>query len=100
MSDHHRAPAPQEEPAPTSKQQAYIRKLALARGVSFTPPRTRGEASRLIDDLKRRRPEAASDRRRELRGVQADLAGRGDAARVRAHELDGYGSSATWKERA
>jgi hypothetical protein len=100
MSDHHRAPAPQEEPAPTSKQQAYIRKLALARGVSFTPPRTaqRGVAPHRRPQAPQ--PEAPSDRRRELRGVQADLAGRGDAARVRAHELDGYGSSATWKERA
>jgi hypothetical protein len=71
----------------------------MQRGISFVPPRTRAEASRLIDELKRRRPEPRADRRREIRAVQDDLAtGRGDAARVREDEVTGYGSSATWKQ--
>ena len=75
-----------------------MRQLALERGVSFEPPKTRFEASRLIDQLKRRPPEPRSDWRREIRGVQEDLArGRGDGARVREFEISGYGSSATWK---
>jgi len=42
----------------------------MQRGVSFVPPRTCFEASRLIDQLKRRRPEPVADRRREIRAVQ------------------------------
>ena len=72
--------------------------MALERGVSYATPRTFDETSDAIDDLRRRKPESRADRRRELRGVQADMAtGRGGAARVR-HEIetDGYGSTATW----
>jgi len=67
--------------------------------VSFTPPKTVAEASALINQLKRRRRDDAGTRRRELKAVRADLAeGRGDATRVRDHEVAGYGSSATWSE--
>lgn len=71
----------------------------MQRGVSFVPPRTCFEASRLIDQLKRRRPEPVADRRREIRAVQDDMArGRGDAARVvEGRDTVGWGSSATWK---
>jgi hypothetical protein len=97
MTDHHPSPA---EPPPTAKQQRYLRQLALRRGVSFVPPRTRAEASQAIDALKRREPEPAADRRRELRAVQRDMAtSRGEAARVRHEsETEGYGSTATWKQ--
>src|SRR4051812_20450717 len=96
MTDHHPQPA---DPPPTARQQRYLRQLALQRGVSFVPPRTCFEASRLIDQLKRRAPEPAADRRREIQAVQDDMArGRGDAARVIEElETSGYGSSATWK---
>ena len=98
MTDHHPQPSHPGGPPPTPRQQRYLRQLAVQRGVSFTPPRTRAEASCLIDELKRREPEPAADRRRELRAVQKDMAdGRGDAARVREDELTGYGSSASWK---
>ena len=95
MTDHHPNPA---GPAPTARQQRYLRQLATQRGISFIPPRTRAEASRLIDELKRRSPDPAADRRREIRAVQDDMArGRGDAARViEGVETTGYGSSATW----
>lgn len=57
------------------------------------------EASRLIDQLKRRAPDTVADRRREIRAVQDDMArNRGDAARiVEGRETVGHGSSATWK---
>lgn len=98
MTNHHPAPTP-EGPAPTPKQQAYIRRLALERGVSFTPPQTRRQASELIDELKGRRPDDHRDRRRELREVQADMATqRGGSARVHDAELEGHGSSATWRQ--
>jgi hypothetical protein len=96
MTDHHPQPA---EPPPTARQQRYLRQLAIQRGISFVPPRTRSEASRLIDQLKRRAPDSAADRRREIRAVQDDMARRrGDAARViEGLETTGHGSSATWK---
>jgi hypothetical protein len=96
MTDHHPPPA---GPAPTARQQRYLRRLALRRGVSFVPPRTCFEASRLIEQLKRRAPDPAADRRREIRAVQDDMArGRGDDARViDGLETTGYGSNARWK---
>ena len=71
----------------------------MKRGISFVPPRTCFEASRLIDELKRRRPDTVADRRREIRAVQDDMVrNRGDAARViEGVETVGWGSSATWK---
>ena len=96
MTDHHPQPA---GPPPTARQQRYLRQLAMERGVSFVPPRTCFEASRLIDALKRRPVEPLADRRREIRAVQDDIAlRRGDGARViEGVETTGYGSSATWK---
>jgi hypothetical protein len=90
----HRAASP-----PTARQQRYLRQLAIQRGISFVPPRTCFEASRLIDQLKRRAPDPVADRSREIRAVQDDMARhRGDAARVREGvETVGWGSSATWK---
>jgi len=96
MTEHHPQPA---GPPPTPRQQRYLRQLAMQRGISFVPPRTCFEASRLIDELKRRAPDSAADRRREIRAVQDDMARRrGDDARViEGRETTGYGSNATWK---
>ena len=95
MTNHHSQPA---GPPPTARQQRYLRQLAMQRGISFVPPRTCFEASRLIDQMKRRAPDTAAERRRELRAVQDDMARRGDDARViEGLETTGYGSSATWK---
>jgi hypothetical protein len=95
MPNHHPQTSHPEGPPPTARQQRYMRQLALQRGVSFTIPRTRAEASRVIDQLKRRRPEPAADRRREIRAVQDDMArGRGDSSRVvEGVETIGYGHS-------
>jgi hypothetical protein len=95
MTDHHQPTGPK----PTSRQQRYLRQLALQRGVSFVPPRTCFEASRLIDQLTGRKPDPAADRRHEIRAVQDDMARRrGDDARViEGLETTGYGSSATWR---
>ena len=100
MTDHHPQTSQPDGPPPTARQQRYLRQLALERGVSFVPPRTRFEASRTIEQLLGRSRESRPDRRREIRAVQDDLAsGAGDAARVREDELSGYGSTATWKGR-
>ena len=99
MTDHHPPTSPNPGSAPTARQQRYLRSLAMQRGVSLTVPRTRAEASRLIDELRRRPVDSAADRRRDVRAVQDAIAtGRGDAARIRENlEVTGYGSSATWK---
>ena len=99
MTNHH-PPTKPAEPPPTARQQRYLRQLAVQRGVTFVVPKTRAEAARAIDALKRRRPEPVADRRREIRAIQDDMArGRGDSARViEGVETTGYGSSATWKE--
>src|SRR5829696_9402491 len=97
MTDHH-PPTTPTGPAPTARQQRYLRQLAVQRGVTFVVPKTRAEASRAIDALKRRRPEPVADRRSEIRAVQDNMAqGRGDSAKVlEGVETTGYGSSATW----
>ena len=96
MTDHHPQPA---GPPPSARQQRYLRQLAMQRGMSFVPPCTCFEASRLIDQLKRRRPDTVAERRREIRAVRDDMARNGgDAARViEGVETVGWGSSATWK---
>ena len=73
----------------------------MQRGISFIPPRTCFEASRLIDELRRGRPDSVAEPRREIRAVQDDMArNRGDAARViEGVETVGWGSNATWKGR-
>jgi len=95
MTDHHRRPA---EPPPTARQQRYLRQLAMQRGISFVPPRTCFEASRLIDQLRRRRADTVAERRREIGAVQDDMArNHGDAARViEGVETAGYGSNCRW----
>ena len=98
MTDHH-PPTTPTGPAPTARQPRYLRQLALQRGVSFTVPKTRAQASRAIDTLKRRPPEPVADRRREIRAVQDDMArNRADNAKVlEGIETTGHGSGATWK---
>ncbi len=97
MTDHHPPTKPAGSP-PSARQQRYLSQLAVQRGVTFVVPKTRAEASRAIDALKRRRPEPVADRRRELRAVQDDLArGRGDDARIlEGLETTGYGSNCRW----
>ena len=97
MTDHHSQSA---GPPPTARQQRYLRQLAVQRGVTFVVPKTRTEAARAIDALKRRRPEPVADRRREIRAIQGDMArGRGDSARViEGVETTGYGVNARWAQ--
>ena len=66
---------------PTARQLSYLRSLAQRTGQTFTYPHTAAEASREITRLKQTRPSSLAE----------DY-----AARVRADEIDGYGSSATW----
>lgn len=93
MTDSH--PHPRK---PTAKQLRYLRDLALKTGQSFAYPRTATEASREIDRLKKQRRTPAADRRRELREIGRDMAGRcGGSSRIEPDlELQGYRSTAAW----
>ena len=79
---------------PSPKQQAYLRSLAQQTGTTFTPPNTRSEASREIDRLKALSSSPRHDRDTDRQAVQQ--APRGGAARVRANEVEGYGSKCRW----
>jgi hypothetical protein len=86
---------------PTSKQLKYLRYLAMRSGQSFTYPRTFSHADAEIKRLKGSGRMSPADRRREAHELSHQMAERGgDAAAVRSSELTGYGSSATWSQRA
>ena len=87
---------------PSSRQLGYLRGLARRTGTTFTYPQTRGEASREIARLKTLGSTGftfaelqAENQARELMGDVPLSYG----TAVREHEIDGYGSSATWSHR-
>jgi len=79
---------------PTAKQQAYLRSLAQSTGTSFTPPKTKREASAEIERLKALDHSPTQARRADRDAVHG--ATRGGETRVREGEITGYGSSARW----
>lgn len=83
-------------PPRTDKQlTAYAKQLAEERGQSLTLPRNRREALGAISRLKLVPPTPLDEAREERRQVRDDMATqRGDAARVRDHEIAGHGSTA------
>jgi hypothetical protein len=78
----------------TPRQLAYLRTLALRTGTTFSPPRTRGDASREIERLKALK--ASGGRHVEL-PREADAAERPYATAVHASEVSGFGSQARWR---
>jgi hypothetical protein len=89
------------DPKPTARQLAYLRSLALSRGQTFVPPRTRREASAEIDRLRFTKSTPRHEQRFERLQVSRDLATRrGDSAAIQDREVTGYGSTATWAQRA
>jgi hypothetical protein len=86
---------------PTSKQLAYLRTLAERTGRTFAWPRTSQEASAEIRKLGAAEPDTRLERRIEHDEVaDAIAAGPADDAKVRRHEVDGFGSTATWSRRS
>ena len=82
---------------PTPKQQRYLRQLAEQTGTTFTPPRTRGEASREIRRLEQLTASSRYERREDRKAVDEGLERRGGATAPRKDEIRGYGSNATWR---
>ena len=79
---------------PTAKQQRYLRNLAEKTGTSFTPPKTRYQASREIDRLKALTASPRHERQADRKAVEQ--APRGGDTRVRDTEVEGYGSNCQW----
>jgi hypothetical protein len=79
---------------PTAKQLSYLRLLAIRTGQTFTPPATRGDASRAIQFLRTITPSEPGEQRSERRDIRDALSrGSGATAVVRDHEISGYGPS-------
>jgi hypothetical protein len=90
------------DPAPTTRQLNYLRQLARRTGTTFTPPRTRRQASAEIHRLKAIRTTGLT-----FAELQAEQAAREansdvplDATRFGLHEVSGYGADCTWSQRA
>jgi hypothetical protein len=85
-----------ETTKPTSKQLRELRRLANATGTTFTPPRTRREASRAISALRGRRRSARIERAIERDDVVRSVRQGTLASAPRRDEIRGYGSTARW----
>lgn len=89
-------PEPHPTP-PTPRQQRFLRELAQQTGTTFTPSRTKAQASQEIDRLLTRTRESRADQIRDRRTVQDALQrGDGDSVRHQPAESTGYGATARW----
>lgn len=81
----------------THRQLTYLKQLAFSRGVSFIPPRNRGEASELIDQLKNRSPSPSFEIRADREQTSALHGEHAPASAPHEDEITGYGSHAHWR---
>jgi hypothetical protein len=90
-----------ESNPPTAKQLAYLRTLAERTGRTFAWPRTSRDASIEIGQLRAAEPDTRLERRIERHEVADAIAsGPTDDAKVLNHEVEGFGSTATWSRRS
>ncbi len=80
----------------THRQLAYIKQLAYNRGISFIPPRNRGEASELIHQLSDLTPSPTFEIRADRDATSALRSEHAPSSSVRDDEITGYGSNAHW----
>ena len=86
---------------PTAKQLTYLTALAERTGQTVASPRTSRDASAEIRRLKGTPAESRIERSIERDEIADAIAtGPHDRARVTPSEVTGYGSSATWSQRA
>ncbi|HEY4894761.1 MAG TPA: hypothetical protein VII01_01610 [Solirubrobacteraceae bacterium] len=80
--------------APTQRQLRYLRVLASATATTFVSPATRAQASRQIDRLRKidRAPHGSGLPEADTGAEQLAY-----ATAVHPDEVEGYGSSATWR---
>ena len=84
--------------APTPKQLNTLRTMAVERGVSFEWPTTSHDAHRQIELLKKTRRSPRHEIRADRDATTRDKFDSGVPS-IRADEITGYGSTATWKGR-
>ena len=89
--------SPSTTKSPTTKQLAFLKALADRTATTFTYPRTSVEASREINRLRKLAPLTADERSIARRALDGDRETLTPASAVRADEIVGYGSSATWR---
>ncbi len=82
---------------PTIAQQSYLRRLAQRKGVSFTPPKTKRQASAEINRLKSLKGRGYTFAEASARADHSDVALLNGAA-IRADEVTGYGSAASLRD--
>jgi len=91
---------------PTVRQLRCLRALALRTGTTFTTPKTKAQASREIDRIKRVQSLTSAEKRVEQDRLRTDRDRLLAASTVKAQEITGHGSTAKWanarpvKERA
>jgi hypothetical protein len=81
---------------PTERQLTYIKQLAYDRGISFIPPNSRLQASRLIDQLQQRERSTRSEIADDRKAVVQRHGEHAPANAPRDDEIRGYGSHAHW----
>ncbi len=90
MTNHHIPESRRNEP-PTPRQLSYIRGLAQRANRTVVMPRTKAQASRVIEDLKRSPQRDVRERFLERDGTPGAY-----GTAVRADEITGCGSTAAW----
>jgi hypothetical protein len=81
----------------TPRQLDYLQQLAYSRGVSFIPPVNRMQASRLLDQLKRRDRSAPFEIAADREQTSALHGEHAPSCAVQEDEISGYGSHAHWR---
>src|SRR5450755_2266107 len=84
---------------PSARQLNYLKALANRSGQTFTYPRTSRDASREIQRLKTVRPSSRIELELERLDLAAEQAAReaNCDAPIHRSEIEGYGSTATWR---
>jgi hypothetical protein len=82
---------------PTQEQMKLLRRLAAERGQTFAYPSTGREASREIRRLLKTKRSHRSDVAADRAAVDREAREALDGAIVRPEEIQGYGSSASWR---
>ena len=81
----------------TPRQLDYLKQLAYSRGVSYVPPANRLQASKLINQLKRRARSASFEIAADREQTSALHGEHAPSCAVHEDEITGYGSHAHWR---
>lgn len=94
---HHRTQPRRPHRPPTSRQLRYLRILAERTGTTFAAPDTSKEASLEILRLQRLPSRPSRDRLDDRSELATDREWMQPSTAIRAEEISGYGSTATWR---